>query len=171
LEEFFRLISPVDPENWIDTAFQALRQRRGDYGYFIRQENELIFCNLVPLRPNQQQKKLLRLISETCERQFSKTRPSLLWLHLQGLEPPAGNARLDGPPLIYQKLARHAFQNQKRDHLSSLIFSTDTELDRQTIPFGGREVRAASATGRVEGFDNPQCRFGQTPVFVPLFKE
>jgi hypothetical protein len=120
LERFFARFPETQSEEWLRTTFNAIRTREGDYGYFIRQNEELIFCNLIPVRPNQQVKKIMKLISTTCERQFSKRRPALLWLHLQGLEP----GQIDSSPHwandLFRTLARHAFTSERRSHVSSL---------------------------------------------------
>jgi hypothetical protein len=169
LEEFFVRFPDVHSDEWPFKTFSALRTREGDYGYFIRRTEELVFCNLVPMRPNQQTKKIMRLISATCERQFSKRRPALLWLHLQGLEP----SQIDNDPswIIdnFKMLARHSFTNERRDHLSSLVFTSDTELDHQHIRHQGRDRRYVNAAGHLKGYDNQRCRFGPVHILSPSF--
>jgi hypothetical protein len=169
LQEFFDRFPNVQSDEWLHTTFNALRTREGDYGYFIRRNEEIIFCNLIPMRPNQQAKKIMKLVSTTCERQFSKQRPALLWLHLQGLESRQINNDPDWTARTLAKLARHAFENERRDHLASLVFTNDTELDHQRVEYRGKDRRQADAVGRVRGYDNNRCRFGQVQILSPLF--
>jgi hypothetical protein len=157
-----------DSPGWLQSTFQALRKQRGDYGYFIRRDQEIIFCNLIPLRPNLQVKKVLRLISNVSERQFTKKRPALLWLHLQGLRPEGMSVHIKEASPLFRRLAGHAFRSARRDHLLSLVLSSDEELEHTFVRVQGREVRTSLASGKVEGFDNPFCRYKQSPVFAPL---
>jgi hypothetical protein len=72
-----RFAKELAQEDAIQHIFAAVRNRHGDLGYFLRFENELVFLNLVPLRSNRQAKNVLKLISSTCERQFTTTKFSL----------------------------------------------------------------------------------------------
>jgi hypothetical protein len=169
LDEFLNRFPGVHDEEWLQTTFRAIRTRKGDYGYFIRRDEELIFCNLVPLRPNQQAKKIMKLISATCERQFSKERPALLWLHLQGLAPHQIDGDPDWAAEYVERFARYAFLSERRSHVSSLVFTSDSELDHHTVYYQGRDRRKLSAVGHVKGFDNKRCRFGPIHILAPLF--
>lgn len=167
LHEFLTRFSNFEDEKWLFKTFSELRTREGDYGYFMRREEEIVFCNLIPSRPNRQVKNLLKLISKTCERQFSRARPSVLWLHLQGLDPNLVDSDLNGTPDLFYRLANHAFRGEKRNHLTAIAFSSDTDIDIQRAPFRGKDARIASSIGKVRGFDNPHCKFGNVPVFPP----
>jgi hypothetical protein len=169
LQEFFNRFPDVQSDEWLLETFSAIRTREGDYGYFIRRNEELIFCNLVPLRPNQQAKKIMKLISTTCERQFSKQRPALLWLHLQGLEPRQIDNDPDWATHVFAMLARHAFTSERRNHVSSLVFTSDTELDHQHVRHQGKDRRYVNAAGQLKGYDNQRCRFGPVHILSPLF--
>jgi hypothetical protein len=169
LEEFFARFPDTQSDQWLQTTFNAIRTREGDYGYFIRRSEELIFCNLVPMRPNQQAKKIMRLVSSTCERQFSKERPALLWLHLQGLEPAQIKHDAIWAESFLKMLARHAFTNDRRNHVSSLVFTGDSDLDHQHVNHLGKDRRRADAVGYLKGYDNPRCRFGQVHILAPRF--
>ncbi len=128
LEEFFARFPNFQSEDWLQRTFSEIRTQKGDFGYFIRRSEELIFCNLVSMRTNQQAKKIMKLVSTTCERQFSKRRPALLWLHLQGLAPGQIDSNPEWASAFFQMLARHAFTNNRRDHLASLVFTSDADL-------------------------------------------
>jgi len=169
LDDFLSRFPVIEGHDWLHNTFSELRTREGDYGYFIRRDEEIIFCNLVPKRPNKQAKNILKMISKTCERQFTGTRPSVLWLHLQGLDPKRVDDDLNYAPVLFQRLAQHAFRSERRDHLTAITFSSDTDIDLGRAPFMGKDARVASAIGKVRGFDNPRCKFGQVPVFAPSF--
>ena len=168
LQEFLDRFPDIQSDEWLHTTFKALRTRKGDYGYFIRRDEELIFCNLVPMRPNQQAKKIMKLVSTTCERQFSKRRPALLWLHLQGLDPNQIDNDPDSMAEFLEALARHAFTSERRNHLSSLVFTSDTELDHERIGYRGKDRRRVNAIGHLKGYDNKRCRFGTFHILSPL---
>jgi hypothetical protein len=169
LDDFFVRFPDTQSEEWLQTTFKAIRTREGDYGYFIRRSEELVFVNLIPIRANQQAKKIMRLVSTTCERQFSKRRPALLWLHLQGLDP----SQIDDDPNwadgFFRMLARHAFTNERRSHVSSLVFTSDSDLDHRSVNYLGKDRRHVSAAGHLRGYDNPRCRFGAVHILAPLF--
>ena len=117
LQEFFARFPDTQSDEWLYTTFSAIRTREGDYGYFIRRSEELIFCNLVPMRPNQQAKKIMKLVSTTCERQFSKRRRIRLCLHLQGMGPGQIDNDPDWATHFLEMLARHAFTSERRNHV------------------------------------------------------
>ena len=167
LEEFFSRFPNFQSEDWLQRTFSEIRTQKGDFGYFIRRSEELIFCNLVSMRTNQQAKKIMKLVSTTCERQFSKRRPALLWLHLQGLAPGQIDSNPEWASAFFQMLARHAFTNNRRDHLASLVFTSDADLDHQSVLYRGRDRRRASAAGHLKGYDNKRCRFGTVQVLSP----
>jgi hypothetical protein len=169
LQEFFARFPDTQSDEWLYTTFSAIRTREGDYGYFIRRSEELIFCNLVPMRPNQQAKKIMKLVSTTCERQFSKRRPALLWLHLQGLGPGQIDNDPDWATHFLEMLARHAFTSERRNHVSSLVFTSDTEIDHRHVRHQGKDRRHVNASGHLKGFDNQHCRFGPVHILSPLF--
>jgi hypothetical protein len=168
LQEFLARFPDTQSDEWLNTTFSAIRTGKGDYGYFIRRSEELIFCNLVPMRPNQQAKKIMKLVSTTCERQFSKRRPALLWLHLQGLEPGQIDDDPDWVTNTLRLFARHAFTSERRNHVSSLVFTSDTELDHQHVQYQGKDRRRVNATGHLKGYDNQRCRFGPVHILSPL---
>lgn len=167
LQDFLNRFPNVESDDWLHDTFSALRTREGDYGYFLRRDNELIFCNLVPTRPNRQMKNVLKLISRTCERQFSGSHPSVLWLHLQGLDPKRVDDNLNNTPDFIVTMAQHAFNNSRRDHLTAIMFSSDSDIEVGRTQILGKDARVATAAGKVRGFDNPHCKFGQFPIFTP----
>jgi hypothetical protein len=169
LEEFFARFPDTQSDEWLQTTFNAIRTRAGDYGYFIRRSEELVFCNLIPMRSNQQAKKIMKLVSTTCERQFSKQRPALLWLHLQGLEPSQIDSDPNWAESFFRMLARHAFTNDRRSHVSSLVFTSDSDLDHQHVNYLGKDRRHVSAAGHLKGYDNQRCRFGPVHILAPHF--
>jgi hypothetical protein len=169
LVEFLARFPDVKNHNWLQDTFRQIRTRKGDYGFFIHLDEELIFCNLIPARENRQAKNVLKLISKTCERQFTHTRPAVLWLHLQGLDPNSVDDDLNNVPDLFQRLAVQAFRSERRDHLAAIAFSSDTEINVGRAPVMGRNPRVASSTGKVRGFDNPRCKYGGIPVFAPCF--
>jgi hypothetical protein len=169
LEAFLAEFPDWNSDNWLTSTFAKIRTREGDYGYFIRREDEIIFCNLVPMRSNQQAKKIMKLISSTCERQFSKQRPALLWLHSQGLQHGLIDSDPEDSSGFFRRFARHAFTNERRNHVSSIMFSGESAIEHQRIVIEGKRPRHVEAGGRIQGFDNSRCRFGKTYALAPLF--
>lgn len=170
LVEFISQFPNTSSDTWLDDVFSKHRTREGDYGYIIRRDRELIFFNLVPLKANKQTKNILKLISTTCERQFSGNRPALLWLHFQALDARRVDSEPDGVDALFERLARHAFRNEKRNHLCALACSSDSDIEIEPLRWEGRDVRAVASSGKVRGFDNMRCKFGQVPIFTPFFK-
>ena len=48
LQDFLDKFPNVQSDDWLHDTFKALRTREGDYGYFLRRDNELIFCHCCP---------------------------------------------------------------------------------------------------------------------------
>jgi hypothetical protein len=119
------------------------------------------------MRRSQQVKKIIKLVGTTCERQFSKKRPALLWLHLQGLQPKQIDRESEASRDFFERFAQHAFASKRREHMCSIIFSSDTEIEHQRIPLNGKKQRYLGAEGRLRGFDNLRCRFGNVLVLSP----
>jgi hypothetical protein len=169
LNEFFGRFPNFQSDEWLQTTFKSIRTREGDYGYFICHDEELIFCNLIPARPNQQAKKIMKLVSATCERQFTKRRPALLWLHLQGLDP----SRIDDDPDwaedFFEMLARHAFLNERRNHVASMVFTSDSNLEHRQLNYLDKDRRRVNAAGHLKGYDNQRCRFAPIHILAPIF--
>jgi hypothetical protein len=157
----------------VPDVFQQLRRKHGDFGLFIGDQHEVVFCNLIPLRTSKQAKRIMRLIGDTCARQFSGTRPSVLWLHLQGLdpEPLKEPAKAGGTLAALDHIARYAFKNPARNYLVSLILSSDTETTPERHVWFGQPARGVASTGYVKGFDNPWSRFDAAPVFGPIIDQ
>lgn len=170
LLDFLNRFPNVEEDGWLEKTFSEIRTREGDYGYFIRRDNELVFCNLIPMRPNRQAKTLFKLVSDTCERQFTLSRPAILWLHLQGLDPKRVDMDLNSTPEIFERLADHAFRSERRNHLAAITFSSDSDINIGHLPTSKKSARVVSSVGKVRGFDNPRCRFGQVPAFSPMYR-
>jgi hypothetical protein len=168
LDEFFARFPDIQSDEWLWNTFSALRTREGDYGYFIRRSEELIFCNLVSMRPNQQAKKIMKLVSTTCERQFSKQRPALLWLHMQGLETSQIDLDPDWAANFFKMLTRHAFMSERRNHISSLVFTSDNEPDHQLVRSQGKNQRFVTSGGHIRKYENLNCSFGPIHILSSL---
>jgi hypothetical protein len=152
-------------ENWVKDTFQEIRTAKGDYGFFITKDAEMVFINLVPTRPNRQAKKVFRLISETCERQFSRSLPGILWLHLQALDPNLIGEDLEDNPDFFTKIAQHTFRNSSRSHIAAIALSTDSQLEIGRRQIGLQNARVAISAGKVRGFSNPNCSHGDFEPF------
>lgn len=141
-------------------VFGKYRRQYGDFGFFTGHQNECLFLNLIPLSPRTTLKKIMRIISDAGE-QFSKTRPAILWLHLLSM-PDSQSASDDEDMLnVMDRLLDHAF-SRKRDHISIVVFSSDTRLvDRRALG-QSKLIRAADGTNHKRFYANPTARFPLT---------
>jgi tetratricopeptide (TPR) repeat protein len=98
-------------------------------------------------------------LTDTAKRQFTDTRPGIIWLHIDYLQPEIFDA------LAYAKtgasfldlLALAVFDSPKRSHICQLVFSGGAQLIRKG------EV-ARSGFGQVV-YNSPSCRFGDVRLF------
>ncbi|MBR0851858.1 hypothetical protein JQ543_29255 [Bradyrhizobium diazoefficiens] len=141
-------------------VFGKYRRQYGDFGFFTGHQNECLFLNLIPLAPRKTLKKIMRTISDAGE-QFSKTRPAILWLHLLGM-PDTQSASDDEDMLnVIDTLLDHAF-SQKRDHISIVVFSSDTKfVDRRALG-QSKLIRAADGKNHKRFYANPSAKFPLT---------
>ena len=103
---------------------------------------------------------MMRIVSDAGE-QFSKTRPAILWLHLLGMPDAQSESDDDGMLDMMDRLLDHAFSS-KRDHISIVVFSSDTRLiDRRTLG-QSRLVRAADGKNHKRFYANPNAKFQLT---------
>jgi hypothetical protein len=162
LEELIAEFGPFGEESNFRELFNKIRRQPGDFGLFTGDRTECVFVNLVPMTPSKEIKKIMRIISETCEKQFSKRLPAVLWLHLQGLDPyrlaPEGIEK--GTRTVLDNLARHAFGDPRRGHLSYLIFSSDTYLVARRALGQTRWVRAVDGNDETRCYRNPRSWYG-----------
>jgi hypothetical protein len=137
--------------------FGKYRRQYGDFGLFTGNETECVFLNLIPLSKPKTLKKMMRIISEAGD-QFSKMRPSILWLDLLGL-PEAQNKSDDEDMLnFFDRLLDHAFR-PRRDHISIVVLSSDNRMITRKTFGKSKSFRAADSTRHKRFYANPNAKF------------
>ena len=111
-------------------------------------------------RPIQLERKIIRTISETAREQFSRLNPGVIWTHINFI-PNEVFTRLSssqgGNACFLDRIAGSALLSEKRNHLSQLIFSGGSFLDKIAST-------ARSSYGQTL-YDSPVCRFGKNVIF------
>lgn len=159
LSEIIDKFRPVETNT--QAIFSEYRRQHGDFGLFTGDDSECVFLNLIPLTNRRTLKRTMAIISDACE-QFSKTRPSILWLHLLAMPDTQSNSEDEGMIDFFDRLLGHAFESRKREHLSLVIFSSDTRLHQGKTLGIGKAIRLANGKNHKRFYQNPNARF---PLF------
>jgi hypothetical protein len=104
--------------------------------------------------------KVIRMISETAKKQFSGSRPAVIWTHMDFIPAPvflAWGARRNGQASLFDAIANGTLMSERRNHLSQLVFTGGSFLHKS-----GTTARSSS---RSIVYNSPICRFGQNFIF------
>ena len=111
-------------------------------------------------RPIQLERKIIRTISETAREQFSRLKPGVIWTHINFIPNEVFtslSSSQGGNACFLDRIAGSALLSEKRNHLSQLVFSGGSFLDKTAST-------ARSSYGRTL-YDSPVCRFGKNVIF------
>ncbi len=102
---------------------------------------------------------ILATLLDAAKRQFSGTRPGVVWLHIDYLDPVSFNslAYSEKGFSFFDLLALAVLDSPKRPHISQLVFSGGAHLVR-------RNEYARSSFKKVV-YNGPRCQFGSTLLF------
>lgn len=111
-------------------------------------------------RPIQLERRIIRTVSEAARGQFSRSNPGVIWTHVNFISD-RDLAQLrstrDGKAGLFDRIASATLFSQKRNHLSQLVFSGGSFLDKT-----GANARSSYTT---VVYDSPVCRFGKNVIF------
>jgi hypothetical protein len=111
-------------------------------------------------QPIMLERKIIKLISETAKKQFTKERPAVIWTHVKyvsrdfftHLSTSQGDR-----PCLFDRVSNAALFSEKRNHLSQLVYS------------GGSFLRKAEQGSRTSFdaavYNSTGCRFGNVFIF------
>jgi hypothetical protein len=104
--------------------------------------------------------KVIRMISETAKKQFSGSRPAVIWTHMNFIPAPvflAWGARGPGQASLFDAIANGTLLSERRNHLSQLVFTGGSFLHKTGT--------TARSSYRIIAYNSPICRFGQNFIF------
>jgi hypothetical protein len=119
-----------------------------------------IVLELDSKRPVQLERKLIRTVGEAARAQLSRSNPGVIWTHINFISD-GDFARLGltqhGKAGPLDRIASATLLSEKRNHLSQLVFSGGSFLDKTD------STARSSYTAIV--YDSPVCRFGKNVIF------
>jgi phenylpyruvate tautomerase PptA (4-oxalocrotonate tautomerase family) len=111
-------------------------------------------------RKDKFEKKIIDTISEACKKQFSGTRPAVIWVHIDYVNPDSFKALSSAKQGMSSRLgfiANNVFRSSERDHIVQLVFS------------GGAHLKVEGGLGRSSFnstvYNAPSSRFGKAILF------
>jgi hypothetical protein len=111
-------------------------------------------------KPIQIGSKVIQIIKETAKKQFTRLHPAVIWTHINFISDRVflgwGTQR-EGRPSIFDAIANKTLIADKRNHLSQLIFTGGSFLDKGDS--------AARSSYRSLVYNSPICRFGRNVIF------
>jgi hypothetical protein len=127
----------------------------------VNAERPKLVLELDSNKPVQLVKKMLRTLRETARDQFSRSVPGVIWMHISlasddvftAFASPSSN----GQAGLLDRVATRILFSEKRSHLSQLVFSGGSTLNKTT-------TTACSSYGSAV-FDSPHCCFGPNVIF------
>jgi len=111
-------------------------------------------------RPVLLRRKIVQTISETTRKQFSRSNPGVIWTHINFIPDDVFlslGAQQDGRTCLLDSIANATLVSEKRNHLSQLVFSGGSFLNRTDS--------TARSSYRAIAYDSPACRFGKNVIF------
>jgi tetratricopeptide (TPR) repeat protein len=126
---------------------------------FLSLTKPRVAVRLLSSRPSKFLPKLLATVSDAAKRQLSGTRPGIIWVHIDYLDPRSflSLANAEKGPSLFDLLAVAILDSPKRHHISQLIISGGPHLVRQH-GYGISRVKRVV-------YNAPHCRFGAARLF------
>jgi hypothetical protein len=149
------------PEASSDRLFEIVQIDRMSTwaNVFLSLTKPRVAVRLESVRPSKFVPKILRELSDAAKDQFSGSRPGVIWLHVDYLDPAFFDslAYSEKGSSFFDLLALAVLDSPKRPHISQLIFSGGAHLVRQ----------GDYATSRFKSvvYNAPHGKFGSTPLF------
>jgi hypothetical protein len=152
----------IIPNLTFDQLLGATRlhsQKTGKIVLFVSPMPRLVL-ELDSYKPIRLERKIIRTISETAREQFSRTKPGVIWVHINFISADAfalWSSSKDDRACLFDRIASVALLSEKRNHLSQLVFSGGSFLHKTTSTAYTSYARAA--------YNSPTCRFGEDVIF------
>ena len=111
-------------------------------------------------KPIQIGRKIIQTINEAAKKQFSGSHPAVIWTRINFIPGEVFlslGAQRNGSASLLDAVANRALTSEKRNHLSQLVFSGGSFLDKTG------SVARSSYKSIV--YDSPVCRFGKRVIF------
>jgi hypothetical protein len=114
---------------------------------------------LLSSRPSKFVRNILATVSDAAKRQFSASRPGIIWLHIDYLDPHffTSLTNAEKGASLSDLLAIAVLDSPKRRHISQLVISGGSQLVRRG-KHGVSQVKSVV-------YNSPHCRFGTARLF------
>jgi len=146
------------------------REELRKYGHFraetckkpvlINDTRPQVILELESGRPSKLGIKAIRTIKEAAAEQLSGRNPGIVWTHVNfvsAAEFSMLSSSRNGMPCLFDQIANATLCSQRRSHLSQLVFSGASFLDRSYL--------TQRSSYRAVVYDSPSCRFGNSVIF------
>ena len=149
------------PEASIDRLFEIVQIDRISRwaNVFLSVKRPRVVVRLESTRSSKFVPNILATLSDAAKRQFSGTRPGIIWLHIDYLDPVSFNslAYSEKGFSFFDLLALAVLDSPKRPHISQLVFSGGAHLVRRN--------EYARSSFKTVVYNGPRCQFGSTLLF------
>jgi hypothetical protein len=111
-------------------------------------------------KPIQTGRKIIQTTNEAARRQFSRSRPAIIWTHINFISEQdflGLGAQRDGRASLLDSVANGTLVSEKCNHLSQLVFSGGSFLHKTDSD--------ARSCCRSIVYNSPMCRFGKNVIF------
>ncbi len=155
---FFGAVPDIAPEKLMAAGRIHARMRRKIL--LINADRPKLILELESKKRIQLDRKIIQTVNETARKQFSRSRPAIIWTHINFIsaEDFLGlGTRRDGRTSLLDSVANGTLTSEKRNHLSQLVFSGGSFLHKTDT--------TARSSCRLVIYNSPICRFGKNIIF------
>ncbi len=147
------------PNDILRQAIYAHVQKRRTI-LLVKPNHPKLILELESSKPIQIGRKMIRTINETARKQFSHSKPAVIWTHINFISDKiflSLGEQKDGRACLFDGIADATLTSEKRNHLSQLVFSGGSFLDKTGS--------VARSSYRSFVYNSPICRFGKNVIF------
>jgi hypothetical protein len=132
---------------------------RNGINVYVSDRQPKVVVRLYSERPGRFIQKVLSIISDASKRQFSGTRPGIIWVHVDYISPEIFNsmAYAETGASLFDLIALAVLDSPKRDNITQLVFSGGAHLVK-------KDDHQISSFGRVV-YNSPRSKFGEAALF------
>ena len=150
----------IIPDNMPEAELVAAAREdamQNGIGVYVTKHKPKVMLRIRSDRPSKLPRNILSTISEAAKRQFTGTRPGVIWLHVDYVSQQTFDKMTyaKSGPSFFDSIANAVFASPKRNHVIQLVFSGGTR-------FVKRERIGRSSYWHV-AYNSPHANMGSTP--------
>jgi hypothetical protein len=126
----------------------------------VNAERPKLILELDSSNPIKLGRTIIQTVNDAAKKQFSRSHPAVIWTRINFISDEVFlslGAQRDGRASLLDSVANRALTSGKRNHLSQLVFSGGSFLDK--------DETVARSSYRSIVYNSPICRFGNDVIF------